>query len=203
MLRNFVRYIRSVNRLSKLKKDDIFIHPGSNIGLHTSIGRGTSINGPAFIASRETAPVSIGKYCAIAYNLRIRPRNHYTGFINLQDKFQKRHQFPQLDDVKGPVRIGNNVWIGDNVIILSGVTIGDGTVIAASAVVTKDIPEYSVAVGNPAKVIRKRFSESIISQLRAVSWWDWPEEKVKRNRKFFETDFSRMESVDLREIIVD
>ncbi|WP_227873589.1 hypothetical protein, partial [Aphanothece sacrum] len=98
-------------------KNDNYIHPLSNIGNFTTIERGTNINGPAFIASSIEAPCSIGKFCAIGHNLRIRPRNHYTGFVNMNDKFQNRYKFPNLSSFKGKVIIGNNCWIADNVII--------------------------------------------------------------------------------------
>jgi virginiamycin A acetyltransferase len=186
-----------------LSADDVYVHPESVIIRFTSIGHGTNINGPAFIASGKNAPVSIGKYCAIAWNLRIRPRNHFTGYANLQDKFQNRYKFPRLELIKGPVKIGNNVWIGDNVTILSGVAIGDGSIIGAGAVVTKDIPGYSVAVGNPARVIKRRFSENIIAQLTDIHWWDWPEDKILRNRRFFETDFSACPDARLEAILID
>lgn len=175
----------------------------SELGLCTEIGYGTNINGPAFIASTKKSPVTIGKFCAIAHNLRIRPRNHYTGYINLQDKFQNKYNLPSLNSIKGPVEIGNNVWIADNVIILSGVTIGDGAVIGAGSIVTKNIPAFSIAVGNPAKVIKKRFSDKVTDQLKGVKWWDWDEQKVRRNRLFFETDFSRLDSINLEDILVD
>ena len=184
------------------KKNDILVHPASILGSHTTIEKGTNINGPAFIASSLQCPVKIGKYCAIAHNLRIRPRNHFTGYINLQDKLQNRYNFPSLTYVKGSVIIGNNVWIGDNVIILSGVTIGDGSVIGAGSIVTKDIPPYTIAVGNPATVKKKRFSDEIIEQLLQIKWWNWNEEKIKNNHLFFSEDFSSIkESVDLNNFI--
>lgn len=190
-------------RLKGLAKADIKVHPNSRLGQYTTIGEGTNINGPAFIASRKDAPVEIGKYCAIAYNLRIRTRNHHTGYANLQDKFQRRHRFTSLDVVKGPVTIGNNVWIADNVTILPGVEVGDGAVVGAGSVVTKSVSPYTVVAGNPARVIRQRFSDTITHQLLEVKWWDWPEDKIKRNRRFFETDFQTSELHNIHEIIVD
>ncbi len=86
---------------------------------------------------------------------------------------------------------------------MSGVTIRDGAVIGAGSVVTKDVPAYSVAVGNPARVIKKRFSDNIISQLTEINWWDWPEDRIERNRRFFETDLATGADVNLKEIIVD
>ena len=186
----------------RLKKHNIYVHPSSNLGSFTKIGYGTRINGPAHIVSKQKAPVTIGKFCAIAYNLRIRSRNHYTGYVNLQDKFQGKYKLPSLDYFKGPVVIGNNVWIGDNVIILSGVNIGDGAVIGAGSVVTKNIDSFCIDVGNPARVIKKRFSNNVISQLKKVAWWDWPEDKIIRNKKFMRIDLSKHPEINLQDIIL-
>ncbi|MEQ9237513.1 CatB-related O-acetyltransferase [Coleofasciculus sp. E2-BRE-01] len=184
-------------------KNDVYIHPASKLGNFTMIGKGTNINGPALIASSIEAPCYIGKFCAIGNNLRIRPRNHYTGFVNMNDKFQNRYNFPDLSSFKGEVNIGNNCWIADNVIILGGVKIGDGAVIGAGSIVTKDIPAYSIAAGNPAKVIKKRFNDKVIHQLIGINWWDWADEKITRNRKFFELDLKLNSDVALQSIIVD
>ncbi|HJD21280.1 MAG TPA: CatB-related O-acetyltransferase [Candidatus Gemmiger faecigallinarum] len=84
-------------------------------------------------------------------------------------------------DNKGGIVIGNDVWIGYEAVILSGVTIGDGAVIGARAVVTKDVPPYTVVGGTPAKPIRKRFLEDTISALLKIRWWDWPAEEIRRH----------------------
>ena len=75
--------------------------------------------------------------------------------------------------------IGNDVWIGYEAVILSGVTIGDGAIIGTRAVVTEDVPPYTIVGGIPAKPIRRRFSEEMIARLMDLRWWDWPEEKIK------------------------
>lgn len=77
--------------------------------------------------------------------------------------------------------IGNDVWIGSNVVILGGLNIGDGAVIGAGAVVTKDVQPYSIVVGNPAREIKKRFSEQIISDLMEIKWWGFPPEILADN----------------------
>lgn len=73
------------------------------------------------------------------------------------------------------------MWIGYEAVIMSGVTIGDGVIIGTRAVVTKDVPPYTIVGGVTAKTIRKRFSEEIIMQLLDMQWWNWPKEKIARN----------------------
>lgn len=200
------RKIKKFKKFSDFKKNNIYVHPKSEIGSFTTIGQRSQINGPAFIASYEESPVIIGKYCAIAHNLRIRTRNHYTGYISMQRIFQGRHGFPELSQTKGPVIIGNAVWIGDNVTILPGAQIGDGAVVGAGAIVTKNIPPYAIAVGSPAKVIKMRFNEKIVKQLVDINWWDWTEDKIARNKAFFSTDFSKIkveDDVNIYQIIVE
>jgi acetyltransferase-like isoleucine patch superfamily enzyme len=84
---------------------------------------------------------------------------------------------------KGDVIIGNDVWIGYGVTILSGVTIGDGAVIGACSVVTKDVPPYAIAGGNPARIVRYRFDEETIKKLLEIRWWNWPDHKIRENIK--------------------
>lgn len=85
------------------------------------------------------------------------------------------------DDINDPPVIGNDVWIGSNVIIKQGIHIGDGAIIAAGAVVTKNVKSYNVVGGVPASVIKKRFSDDIIELLIEFRWWDKPEEWINSN----------------------
>ena len=80
-----------------------------------------------------------------------------------------------------PITVGNDVWIGFEAVIMAGVTIGDGAVIGARALVTKDIPPYTIVGGVPAKPIKKRFSEKTIETLLQIRWWDWPKEKIQKH----------------------
>ena len=84
-------------------------------------------------------------------------------------------------DNKGDIVIGNDVWIGYEAVINAGVTIGDGAIIATRAVVTRDVPPYTIVGGTPARPIRKRFSDEVISKLLELKWWDWPTEKIAQN----------------------
>jgi len=88
---------------------------------------------------------------------------------------------------KGDITIGNDVWIGHNAIVLSGVNIGDGAVIGAGSVVTKDVSDYEIVVGNPARHLKYRFSKEDIWELKKIKWWDWPIEKIIKNQKLIES----------------
>jgi virginiamycin A acetyltransferase len=82
---------------------------------------------------------------------------------------------------RGDTVVGNDVWLGYQTMVMPGVRIGSGAIVAAGAVVVDDVPEYGIVGGNPARLIRKRFSDEEIERLLAVAWWDWPPEKVTRN----------------------
>ena len=84
-------------------------------------------------------------------------------------------------DNKGDIVIGNDVWIGYEAVIMSGVKIGDGAIIGTRAVVTKDVPPYTIVGGVPAKIIRKRFDDDTIEKLLSIRWWDWDVEKISEN----------------------
>ena len=87
---------------------------------------------------------------------------------------------------KGPVRIGSDVWIGSRAIILSGLTIGNGAVIGVGAIVTRDVPPYAIVAGNTARLIRYRFPPDIIAALERIAWWDWPADRIERERSAFD-----------------
>lgn len=90
---------------------------------------------------------------------------------------------PQPGDLpyKGDTIIGNDVWIGYKALIMPGVKIGNGAIISSMAVVTTDVPAYTIVGGNPAKVIKKRFSDEIVAELEQLAWWDWSVEKITRH----------------------
>jgi serine acetyltransferase len=89
---------------------------------------------------------------------------------------------------KGPVIIGNDVWVGAGAIILSGVTIGDGAIVGDGSVVARDVPPYSTLAGIPAKIIKSRFSDDQIKKLLQIAWWNWSKEKISANLDYFYGD---------------
>ena len=130
----------------------------------------------------------IGKYCSIACGAKFifTSANHtshslatYPFPIFFEEWGLDGGNITEAWDNKGNITIGNDVWIGYEAVIMQGVTIGDGAIIGTRAVVTKDVPPYSVVGGVPAKLIKKRFNDEIIKQLLKVQWWNWEEEKVK------------------------
>lgn len=84
-------------------------------------------------------------------------------------------------ETKGDTVIGNDVWIGYESVIMPGVTVGDGAIIASRSVVVSDVPPYMIVGGNPAKPVRKRFSDDDIELLLRARWWDWPIELITEN----------------------
>lgn len=131
----------------------------------------------------------IGKFCSIACGAKFmfNCANHtfkslstYTFPLFYEEWGLDKSDVATAWDNKGNIIVGNDVWIGYGALILAGVTIGDGAVIAARAVVTKDVPPYTIVGGVPAREIKKRFDAAVIQQLLALSWWDWPIDKIRR-----------------------
>ena len=126
--------------------------------------------------------VTVGKFCSIASGVLIMSGDYHrvdwvTTFAFI-GKWEEAKDFKGHPTGKGPVIIGNDVWIGRNALILSGVTIGDGAVIGANSVVSKDVEPYALVVGNPARVVKKRFTDKQVECLLIVAWWDWSRDKI-------------------------
>jgi acetyltransferase-like isoleucine patch superfamily enzyme len=132
--------------------------------------------------------LKIGKFCSIAWNVTIYlGGNHRIDWIALYPFSPADRRWPEAEGIgehlvtKGDVNIGNDVWIGSDVIIMSGVSIGDGAVVGSGSVVTADVGPYTIFAGNPAKEIKKRFDDEDIARLLEIQWWNWPEDKIRRN----------------------
>lgn len=129
----------------------------------------------------------IGRFCSIAANSRINALEHpmerltthkvsyrpneYFRLIGLDGEFRARRQGKR-------VSIGHDVWIGHGAVVMPGISIGHGAVIGANAVVTRNVEPYMIVGGSPARVIRPRFSADIVERLLALSWWDWPVDRI-------------------------
>ncbi|SKB94745.1 virginiamycin A acetyltransferase [Lachnospiraceae bacterium] len=122
--------------------------------------------------------VLIGKYTSMGYDIlmEIDPNHDYMHTFQGEPSFIIRSREDFRIRRKGQIFIGNDCWIGARATIISGAKINNGAVIGAGAVVTGEIPPYAIAVGNPAKVVKYRFSQEIIDGLQRIQWWNWPEE---------------------------
>lgn len=166
----------------------------ATLGRYTEIGARTSFAESVLgdysyvVNDSDVIYTTIGKFCSIAAHTRINPGNHPMQRAS-QSHFTYRASayFEDADDEAGffdwrrasPVTIGHDVWIGHGAIVLAGREIGTGAVVAGGAVVTKDVPAYTIVGGNPARPIRRRFPEAIADRLQALAWWDWEHARLR------------------------
>jgi len=131
----------------------------------------------------------IGKFCAIAGGAKfiMNGANHkLTGistfpFHIFGSGWEKAAPLPSELPYKGDTVVGNDVWIGYDVLVMPGIRIGNGAIVSSRSVVVQDVPPYTVVGGNPAKPIKERFTSEVVETLEAIAWWDWPIAKVTRN----------------------
>ena len=192
--------VRSHKTLSELPT----IHPSSRIyaskiGSWTDIGPNcslveTTLDDYSYLAGDAQIIYSqIGKFCSIASHVRINPGNHPMDRVTQHHMTYRRveYSFDTTDDEaffawrrESPCVIGNDVWIGHGAVIMPGVTIGTGAVIGSAAVVTHDVAPYTIAVGVPARPIKKRFNDEVIEKLLRSAWWDW--DRATLEKRFHE-----------------
>jgi virginiamycin A acetyltransferase len=143
-----------------------------------------------YLYSFSKEKLIIGKFCAIATDVKFitSSANHKLDgfstypFAIMGHGWEKDYDLTKLHN-KGDTIIGNDVWFGYDSTIMPAVKIGDGAIIGSKAVVTKDVPPYAIVAGNPARIVKKRFSDETINELLKIKWWDWPKEKISRNIK--------------------
>ncbi len=199
MLQEITRFPENTEITSKQLSEKPYIHPtcrvrDSQLGAWTALGPNTSLVESSFDDYSYTAGdvhiiwSGIGKFCSIANGTRINPGNHPQWRVTQHHSTYRRvsygldtHDDHDFFDWRKShhCNIGHDVWIGTRAIIMPGVTIGTGAIIGAGAVVTKDVGDYEVAVGVPAKVIKKRFPDDIIQKLLQSAWWEWDRQTIE------------------------
>ncbi|MEG9327957.1 CatB-related O-acetyltransferase [Salinimicrobium catena] len=145
----------------------------------------------------------IGKFCAISWDVTINATSHPIKNLSV-------NAFPYVPYVGNfvpsriqnyqKVVIKNDVWIGANSVIMPGITIGNGAVIGAGAVVTKDVPDYAIVVGVPAKIIKYRFDQSTINRLLKLKWWDLDPKAIKKNISLWQNELDNGVIMELENI---
>lgn len=189
ILRKFLWRILGFDFQMMLNKTDYVLLKNDRF---TTKGQGTYDNG-AKVWRWTKADLIIGKYCSIAHNVNFivdggfHTLSEITNYphINNQTSEEELVELRNAIFQKEGINVGNDVWLGLNSIIMPGIKIGNGVTVAAGSVVTKDVPDYVLVGGNPAKIIKMKHTEKEIEQLLHIAWWNWSGEKIKRCK----TDF--------------
>jgi len=195
------RFKRSLFRIYRYflwKMKGTYVAFGSHVSIYTKIGRYSRINKASYIDDCE-----IGDFVACGGGLVVRPLNHALCYPNMQSWLQSQIIKSNINidtESKGKVIIQSASWIGDSVIMVSGASVGYGAVIGAGAVVTSHIPDFAIAVGVPAKVVKYRLNEDCRKFLLQLRWWDWSIEKIHANKLFFETDLTKLSKSQLEDL---
>jgi acetyltransferase-like isoleucine patch superfamily enzyme len=162
-----------------------------NFSGNISIGYATTLGYNNFFSG----DITIGKYCQIGSDVAIHSTNHPIHFMSTYINTNLLNgDLKILKEIK-KVSIGNDVWIGHNVIIVGNVTIGNGAILAAGSVVTKDVTPYSIVAGVPAKQIKMRFSKNVIEEIEELKWWNLSEEKLEEIKPLFMKNFLDKNSI--------
>lgn len=186
------------SRELKMLSEAPTVHPSSRVrdstlGAWTDIGPNCSIGESSigdytyFAGDSQVMYATVGRFCSIASHVRINPGNHPMTRVTQHHMTYRRAMFGFGEDDASVfqwrrehhVTIGNDVWIGHAAIVMPGVNIGDGAVIGSQAVVTKDVPPYTIVGGVPARPIRDRFPRDIAERLQRIAWWNWTREELE------------------------
>ena len=149
-----------------------------------------SYHGKDVVCSGNLGIVIVENFCSMANNITFDcGHNHNTKLITTFP-FYNLLGIGNANCImnKGNIHIGNDVWICEDVFVVGGVTVGDGAIIARGSIVTKDVPPYAMVAGNPAIVKKYRFSEEQIQKLLEIQWWNWSDEKIKKNANLLTSD---------------
>jgi virginiamycin A acetyltransferase len=207
---NFIKHPFSTFLYSSFKFDDGSVvskrikgFKNLTLGNNVAIPEFCSFSGEVIIKDFTTlgihnymaGKIEIGKYCQIGAYVALHGTNHPVSYPSTYINSRLFNGELAKHKTEAPIKVGNDVWIGHGSIILSGVTIGDGAIVGAGSVVTKNVEPYSIVAGNPAKFIRKRFSERIIQEMLELKWWDKSSQELNNMKDFFNTEISGIPSI--------
>ncbi len=188
----------------KLKADGPLIHPDAHVqdstfGGWTEVGARTSVVESSFgdysyvVSDSQIIYTTVGKFANIASHTRINPGNHPHWRASLHHFMYRAASYDLGEDEEEffdwrrdhHCTIGHDTWIGHGAVVMAGVSVGDGAIIGSGAIVTKDVPAYTIVVGNPGRVLRRRVSEATEEKLRRIAWWDWSHDQLRERMADF------------------
>lgn len=169
---------------------------------NVSIGYASTINDYCTLWAGEGADgiITVGNYCQLGPYVAIYAVNHPVSYITTYVNRRLLNAIMKERMVVSRVSIGHDVWIGHGSIILPGVTIGSGAIVGAGSVVTHDIPPYQIVAGNPARVLKPRFTTEIIDALLQLKWWELSFEELLNYRSLFDIDLQQDMAITLQEL---
>ena len=165
----------------------------TSFGIYCEVGARTKVAESSFgdfsyvVNDSDIIYTEVGKFCSIAAHTRINPGNHPVGraamnhFTYRSSAYGLGDDDPDFFDWRRSFRcrLGHDVWIGHGVVVLPGVSMGNGAVAGSGAVVTKDVPAWTIVVGNPARALRPRFPPAVAEGLERIAWWDWDRDRLR------------------------
>lgn len=177
-----IRLVSRISVFAMIEKSSIHVTSSVRSGCRIYFSK---IGKYSYVAHRcRIVHTKIGAFCSIADNVNINTGKHPLNYVSTSPVFYSKNndlkkcfnqtEFEEFDETI----IGNDVWIGSHAFIKGGIIIGDGSVIGAYAIVTKDVEPYSIVVGNPGRVIKKRFSDDTIKKLLSSKWWEFDEKTL-------------------------
>ena len=160
----------------------------TTFGIYNEVGARTKVAECSFgdysyvVNDSDFIYTDVGKFCSIAAHTRINPGIHPTDRLAMNLFSYRSSAYGLGDDDPAffdwrrsfRCRLGHDVWIGHGAVVLPGVSLGNGAVAGAGAIVTKDVPAWTIVAGNPARILRRRFTPVVSQALEQIAWWDWP-----------------------------
>ena len=165
----------------------------STFGIYCEVGARTKVAECSFgdfayvVNDSDIIYTDVGKFCSIAAHTRINPGNHPVERVAMNHFTYRSSAYGLGEDDPAffdwsrsfRCRLGHDVWIGHGVVVLPGVSMGNGAVAGAGSVVTKDVPAWTIVVGNPARVLRPRFAPHLAEAIERIAWWDWDRDRLR------------------------